>query len=257
MIAIENLSRRYGSFTAVRHLSLSIPDGCVFGLLGPNGAGKSTTVKCITGILKASEGRVTVDGVDATEDPVGVKRLVGYVPENPALFKNLTGREILLLAGRLHKVEEEPLRARISAVLEHLGLTGKADEQILTYSRGMVQKIVIATALIHNPRILILDEALTGLDAPSVAVVKQLLREMANSGKTVLFCSHILDVVERLCDRIAIIAEGEMRACGSVSEILSRTGSATLERAFMELTGETDIEREASDILAALERGAS
>ncbi len=257
MITIENLTRKYGTFAALRGMSLQIPDGCVFGLLGPNGAGKSTTVKCLTGILKPSGGRITVDGVDPAADPVEVKRRVGYVPENPVLFKTLTGREVLLLAGRLHKVEEGILHDRISSLLEHFGLMGRADDQIATYSKGMVQKIVIATALIHNPRILVLDEALSGLDAASVAMVKRLLREFAGAGKTVLFCSHMLDVVERLCDRIAIISDGEICASGTVTDILARTGSGTLEKAFMTLTGETDLESQASDVLAALERSES
>jgi ABC-2 type transport system ATP-binding protein len=257
VVSIEKLTRRYGSFAAVHDMSLSIPDGCIFGLLGPNGAGKSTTVKCIAGILKPSAGRIVVDGIDASEQPVEVKKRIGYVPENPVLFSSLSGREVLLLAGRLHHIEEAVLHARIANLLESFGMTGKSNEQIKTYSKGMTQKIAIATALIHNPDLLILDEALNGLDAAAAAMMKRLLRGFADAGKSVVFCSHTLDVVERLCDEIAIMNEGGVCALGTVPAILARTSAATLEQAFMSLTGETDIAREASDILAALDSAKS
>jgi ABC-2 type transport system ATP-binding protein len=234
-------------------MTLSIPDGKIFGLLGPNGAGKSTTVKCITGVMRPSGGRVSVEGMDVVEKPIEVKALTGYVPESPALFKTLTGREILTLVGRLHHLDGALLSERIDELLSPLGLSSKADDQIQSYSKGMVQKLAIASALIHNPRVLVLDEVLSGLDAAAAAVLKKLLRAFADSGKTVVFCSHILEVVERLCDEIAIIAQGKLRVVGPVARILSDTGAATLEQAFIDLTGETDVAREASDILSALD----
>ncbi len=242
----------YGSFTAVDRMSLEVREGVVFGLLGPNGAGKSTTVKCVAGLLRPTSGRILVNDVDVARDPLAVKAMLGYVPETPALFRTLTGLELMTLVGRLHRMEENELSRRSAELLESFGLGGKADEQVQAYSKGMAQKLAIAAALLPNPRVLILDEALNGLDAASAAVLKQLIRGLADAGKTVVFCSHILEVVERLCDEIAIVAQGRIRARGSVSEIMASAGAGTLEKAFISLTGETDVAREASEILAAL-----
>ncbi len=255
MVELQEFTRRYGALTAVDGISLAIPGGLIYGLLGPNGAGKSTTVKCMTGILRPTSGRILVEGVDVAERPMEVKRLVGYVPENPVLFKTLTGREVLTLAGRLHHLEEEALAARSEELLEAFGLAARADEQVQGYSKGMAQKVALAAALIHNPRVVVLDEALSGLDASAAAVLKRLLRSLAEAGRTVIFCSHVLEVVERLCDRIAIIATGRLRVEGTVPSILAQAGALRLEEAFIALTGETDVSREAGDILAALERG--
>jgi ABC-2 type transport system ATP-binding protein len=252
MIQITELTRRYGDLVAVDSVTLTIPEGKVFGLLGPNGAGKSTTVKCITGVMRPTSGRILVDGIDVVEKPMDVKRLIGYVPENPSLFKSLSGKELLTLVGRLHHLDGELLSKRIDELLAPLGLTSKADEHIQTYSKGMTQKLAIAAALIHNPRVLVLDEGLNGLDASAAAILKRLIRAFADSGKTVVFCSHILEVVERLCDEIAIIAQGRLRVIGPVKRILADTGAPSLEQAFIGLTGETDVAREASDILSAL-----
>jgi ABC-2 type transport system ATP-binding protein len=252
MIRITDLTRMYGSFTAVDRMSLEIPEGTVFGLLGPNGAGKSTTVKCIAGLLRPTSGRILVNDVNVAEDPIAVKAMLGYVPESPVLFRTLSGRELLTLVGRLHRMEEKELRHRSGELLDSFGLGARADEQVQGYSKGMTQKLAIAAALLPNPRVLILDEALNGLDAASAAVLKQLIRGLANAGKTVVFCSHILEVVERLCDEIAIIAQGRVRARGSVASLMTDTRAATLEQAFISLTGETDVAREASEILAAL-----
>jgi len=252
VIQIIDLTRLYGSFTAVDRMNLDIPEGKVFGLLGPNGAGKSTTVKCIAGLLRPSSGKVLVNGIDAALDPMAVKAMLGYVPESPVLFKTLSGREVLTLVGRLHRMEEKALAQRGGELLESFGLGPKADTQVQGYSKGMSQKLAIAAALLPNPRVLILDEALNGLDAASAAVLKQLIRGLADAGKTVIFCSHILEVVERLCDEIAIVAQGRVRARGSVATIIGENGGGTLEQAFMKLTGETDVSREASEILAAI-----
>jgi len=257
MIQISQLTRVYGSFTAVDGMSIDIPEGKVFGLLGPNGAGKSTTVKCIAGLLRPTSGTVTVNGIDVAKDPMSVKAMLGYVPESPALFKSLTGRELLTLVGRLHRMKEDDLAVRAGELLESFGLGAKAGEQVQAYSKGMSQKLAIAAALLPNPRVLILDEALNGLDASSAAVLKQLIRGLADAGKTVIFCSHILEVVERLCDEIAIVAQGKVRARGAVADIVKDAGASTLEQAFISLTGETDVAREAGEILAAIGGGAS
>jgi ABC-2 type transport system ATP-binding protein len=233
-------------------MSLDIPDGAIFGLLGPNGAGKSTTVKCIAGLLRPTSGNVLVNGVDVAQNPLGVKAMLGYVPESPVLFPTLSGRELLTLVGRMHRMDEAALDGRIEELLAAFGLGDKSDHQVHSYSKGMAQKLAIAAALLPNPGLLILDEALNGLDAASAAVLKRLLRGLADAGKTVVFCSHILEVVERLCDEIAVVAHGRLRARGSVSAIMAASGASTLEQAFISLTGETDVAREASEILAAL-----
>ncbi len=255
MIQVTDLTRKYGTFVAVDHMRLDIPDGAIFGLLGPNGAGKSTTVKCIAGLLRPTSGKVLVNGVDATEKPLEVKAMLGYVPESPVLFPTLSGRELLTLVGRMHRMDESALGGRIEELLTAFGLGDKSDHQVHSYSKGMAQKLAIAAALLPNPRLLILDEALNGLDAASAAVLKRLLRGLADAGKTVIFCSHILEVVERLCDEIAVVAHGSLRAHGSVSAIMAESGASTLEQAFMSLTGETDVAREAAEILAALGAG--
>jgi ABC-2 type transport system ATP-binding protein len=252
VIQVADLTRKYGSFVAVDHMSLEIPDGAIFGLLGPNGAGKSTTVKCIAGLLRPTSGRVLVNGVDVAQKPLEVKAMLGYVPEGPVLFPTLSGRELLTLVGRMHRMDESALGGRIEELLTAFGLGDKSDHQVHSYSKGMAQKLAIAAALLPNPRLLVLDEALNGLDAASAAVLKRLLRGLADAGKTVIFCSHILEVVERLCDEIAVVAHGRLRARGSVSSIMAESGSSTLEQAFISLTGETDVAREASEILAAL-----
>ncbi len=252
MIEIEDLTRTYGSFTAVDRMRLTIPDGKIFGLLGPNGAGKSTTVKCIAGLLRPTAGRVRVNGVDVTAEPLAVKAMLGYVPESPVLFRSLTGREILTLVGRMHRMEEAALGGRAEELLGAFGLGDKSDLPVASWSKGMTQKLAIAAALLSNPRVLLLDEALNGLDAASAAVLKRLLRGLADAGKTVVFCSHILEVVERLCDEIAIVAHGVVRARGRVADIMAQAGASTLEQAFITLTGEADVAREASEILAAL-----
>jgi ABC-2 type transport system ATP-binding protein len=255
VIQVEDLTRKYGSFAAVDHMRLDIPDGAIFGLLGPNGAGKSTTVKCIAGLLRPTSGRVLVNGLDVAQKPLEVKALLGYVPESPVLFPTLSGRELLTLVGRMHRMDESALGGRIEELLGAFGLGDKSDHQVHSYSKGMAQKLAIAAALLPNPRLLILDEALTGLDAASAAVLKRLLRGLADAGRTVIFCSHILEVVERLCDEIAVVAHGSLRAQGSVSAIMAGSGASTLEQAFISLTGETDVAREASEILAALGAG--
>jgi ABC-2 type transport system ATP-binding protein len=254
MIDIIKFTRRYGSFTAVKDMTLHIKDGVVFGLLGPNGAGKTTTVKTITGAMKPTSGQILINGKDIVESPVEAKKITGYVPENPGLFKTLTGKEYLALMGNLYHISDRVLEEKINRILTQFGLFDRRNEQILSYSKGMSQKLVIASAILHNPGVLILDEPMTGLDAKSSAILKEIIRSFARQGKTVLFSSHILDVVEKLCDEIAILYEGSLLISGTARYIMEKTKSQTLEEGFIKLTGETDITREAADIVSALEQ---
>lgn len=256
MIEIVNLTRKYGESTAVDSMNLTIPAGIVFGLLGPNGAGKSTTVKCITGLLRPTAGRIRVLGRDVTESPEETKACIGYVPENPLLFRTLTCREVLTLSGRLYRMEEKALQERISDFLKLFGLAEKRDEQVSALSKGMTQKLAIAAALLHAPKVLILDEPLHGLDAASAAVFKEVVRSFAARGGTVVFCSHTLEVVERMCDEICILSGGRILTKGTVASIVGSAGTASLEEAFIRLTGVTDVDREAAEILSALGGGA-
>jgi ABC-2 type transport system ATP-binding protein len=224
----------------------------VTGLLGPNGAGKTTTVRAVCGIITPSDGTIRVNGVDVHRDPQRAKAQIGYVPESPEVFSSLTGREYLALSGRLYHMPES-LATRATELLERFGLLEAADDQLSTYSKGMRQKTVIAAAILHNPSVLILDEPLGGLDASSAAVLKELIRSFADRGRTVLFCSHVLEVVQRLCDDIAILHEGRLLSAGTATGIIEQGGYATLEEAFIALTGETDIEKEAREIVDALE----
>ena len=252
MIQLIDFTRRYGNFTAVDGVNLIIPPGEVFGLLGPNGAGKSTIVKSITGAIKPTSGRILVHDQDVTLQPEAVKAKTGYIPEQPAVFKNLTGREYLNFVGRLYHIPPETLSRRTAELLERFNLTEQADNQIFSYSKGMTQKLIILSAFLHNPDVLILDEPLSGLDANAAAVFKQTVRSFAARNKTILFSSHILEVVQKLCDRIAILHNGTILASGTTGEIMQQTATDSLEEAFIKLTGQTDIAKEAADILTAL-----
>jgi ABC-2 type transport system ATP-binding protein len=252
MIEIIHFSRKYGTSMAVNDMTLTIQPGKVFGLLGPNGAGKSTTVKTIVGALKPSKGKIYVCDKEVTEHAEETKAMIGYVPEVPYVFNNLTGQEYLTMTGQLYHVEPETLSTRIRELLQKFELLAKKNEPIITYSKGMIQKLVVAAALLHNPEVFILDEPFNGLDATAAAVLKETIRNFASMGKTILFCSHILEVVEKLCDEIAIMSSGIILAQGTIPEILSSTGCDNLEQAFIKLTGRRDIAREAQDIINAL-----
>ena len=254
MIRVEQLTKRYGSTVAVEGLDLHAVPGEILGFLGPNGAGKSTTVKIITGLIKPDAGRAMVCGFDVVQQPLEVKKRIGYVPETPALYESLTANEYLELVSCLHHLDRKAAAARRAELLELFGLAGNADQRLNEFSKGMRQKVVIAAALIHRPEALILDEPLDGLDANTAMVVKELLKRLAAQGKTIVFSSHILDVVERMCTRIVIINHGRFVASGTSQEIRVAQNAATLEEAFSRLTGIRDVGEVTADFLAALER---
>src|SRR4029077_17961018 len=240
MIRLRGLSKRYGETEAVRALDLDIPTGQLLGLLGPNGAGKSTTVKMLTGILLPSAGTAEVFGVDVVRDPVAVKRIVGYVPESGAVFETLTGAEYLELVAALHRLPVETSVARIRRLADFFELAERTlrGEQLAAYSKGTRQKVVIAAALLHNPQAIFFDEPLNGLDANATLAFKTLLTTLAREGKTIVYCSHLLDVVERVCERVVIMDHGQVIADGSLAELRARTGETSLERAFNQLTAD-------------------
>jgi len=254
MILTEHLSREYGSKVALLDLNLRVEPGEILGFLGPNGAGKSTTVKILTGMIRPTAGRAVVAGFDIVAQPLEAKARIGYVPETAALYDGLTAAEYLELIACLHHLDPKTARPRCSELLELFDLAGVQHQRLSEFSKGMRQKVLIAAALIHGPEVLFLDEPLDGLDANAALVVKEVLKQLAGQGRTILFCSHILDVVERMCTRLVIINNGRQIAGGTAEEIRQTTGTATLEEAFSRLTGVSDVGRVASEFIAALDR---
>jgi ABC-2 type transport system ATP-binding protein len=254
MIDVRGLTRSYGAKLAVDNLSLQAAPGEIVGFLGPNGAGKSTTVKVITGLIRPDSGTVTVCGFDVVREPLEVKKRLGYVPETAAIYDSLSALEYLELVACLHHLDPEPARVRRLELLELFGLSAQAGQRLSEFSKGMRQKVVLAAALIHRPDVLVLDEPLDGLDANTALVVKELLRKLADQGKTILFSSHILEVVERMCTRIVIINHGRVVTSGTAHDIRAAAGAATLEEAFSRLTGVRDASEVTADFLAALDR---
>jgi len=254
MIVTENLSRSYGNKAALVGLNLTVEPGEILGFLGPNGAGKSTTVKILTGMIRPDAGRAIIAGFDVVEQPMEVKKRIGYVPETAALYDGLTGGEYLELIACLYHIDSKTAVARRSELLELFGLLGNENDRMSEYSKGMRQKIAIIAAMMHRPEVLIMDEPLDGLDANTAMIVKELVKQMAQQGKTVLFCSHILDVVDRMCSKIVIINQGRLVASGTSDDLKHQTGEATLEAAFGKLTGGQDVGRVAADFLSALEK---
>ncbi|MEP6916205.1 MAG: ABC transporter ATP-binding protein [Acidobacteriota bacterium] len=254
MILTEDLSRDYGRKAALRGLNLHVDPGEILGFLGPNGAGKSTTVKILTGMIRPTSGRAVVAGFDVVAQPLEVKKRIGYVPETAALYDGLTAAEYLELIAGLHHLDRRTAETRSGELLELFGLTADRHQRMHEFSKGMRQKVLIAAALIHRPEVLFLDEPLDGLDANAAMVVKEVLKRLAAQGRTILFCSHILEVVERMCTRIVIVNGGVQIAEGTAEAIRRTTGTETLEAAFCRLTGVRDVARVASEFIAALDR---
>jgi ABC-2 type transport system ATP-binding protein len=249
MIVLENLTKIYGETPAVDNISLTIPSGQLVGYLGPNGAGKSTTVKMLTGTVTPTAGRAEVCGYDIQTHGLEVKGFIGYVPESSAVFESLTGYEYLEMVGRLYSLKDPLIRERISSFANffELGTDTLKRKLLSAYSKGMRQKVVISAALIHNPRVIFFDEPLNGLDASTQLMFKTLIKNLAAEGKTIVYCSHILDVVERTCDRIIIIDHGRIVADGTLASLQESSGEGSLERIFNKLTAHTDLEERAEE----------
>jgi ABC-2 type transport system ATP-binding protein len=254
MIKLRNLTKEFGPQVAVRQLNLDIPAGQLLGLLGPNGAGKSTTIKMLTGMLLPTSGTAEIGGFDVVDDPLNVKRIVGYVPETGAVFEALTGWEYLQLVAALYHIPENEAIKRIERFGQFFDLTASTlqDKRLAAYSKGMRQKVVITSALLHNPQIVFLDEPLNGLDANAALSLKTLITSLAHEGKTIVYCSHILDVVERICERVVIIHQGSIVADGTVPELLEKTGQKSLEHVFNKLTSTENLLARAEEFARAL-----
>jgi ABC-2 type transport system ATP-binding protein len=238
MIQINNVSKSYnGTTKAVDSLSLTIPEGVVFGFLGPNGAGKSTTIKMITGILDADSGDIKVNGVSIKDKPLEAKKQFGYVPDSPDMFLRLKGLEYLNFMADIYDVPKEARKQKIENLAKRFELTDALGDKIQSYSHGMRQKIVLMGALIHDPSVWILDEPLTGLDPKASHTLKEMMREHVSSGKTVFFSTHVLEVAEKICDKVAIISKGNILFNGSLDEMREHfKTNDSLENMFLELT---------------------
>ncbi len=251
MIETVDLTKKYGEFVAVNHLNLHVKSGEIYGFLGPNGAGKTTTIRMLTGLLQPTSGKVFIDGINMEEEPIKAKARIGLIPDTPSVYPKLTGNEFLNFIAAIYEIPPEESVHKVKEILEMLELSHKADELIETYSHGMKQKIVIAAALLHDPSVLILDEPTVGLDPKSAKLIKDLLRVYASRGKTVFMSTHILEIAERMCDRVGIINHGTLIAEGTIEELRRRVGEGegTLEDLFLKLTGGEDTK----DLLKFLE----
>jgi ABC-2 type transport system ATP-binding protein len=238
-LAIESVGLRkvFGDLVAVDGINLAVPRGSFYGFLGPNGAGKSTTIKCLTGLVRPSGGTYRILDVDPVAEPVEVKRRIGVVPEDLALFDRLTGAETLAFVGQVHDLDAAKIRERSSELLALMDLTRAQNDMVADYSHGMRKKIALATALLPAPRLLFLDEPFEGVDAVASRQIRDLLAHFVKNGGTVFLTTHILEIVDRLCDHIGIINRGRLVAQGPIAELRGSSGTQTLEERFFELVG--------------------
>lgn len=238
MIEIIDVNKSYnGKIKAVDNLNLTVPDGEIFGFLGPNGAGKTTTIKMITGILNPDGGKISINGKDIEKNALEAKKQFGFVPDNPDMFLRLKGIEYLNFMADMYDVSEAERKERIESLAKRFEMTNALSDQIQSYSHGMRQKIIIMGVLVHEPEVWILDEPMTGLDPKSSYTLKEMMKEHAEGGKTVLFSTHVLEVAEKLCDRVAIINKGKILFCGTLNEMREKyKEDKSLEKMFLELT---------------------
>jgi len=250
LIETRNLVKKFGDKLAVNDVSFSVNGGEVFGFLGPNGAGKTTTIKMIVGLLQPTSGSVSVAGFDVQAQPLQAKAASGYVPDTPNLYAKLTGRELLRFVGDLYDLDRKRVAQRTDELLRILDLTAAGDDTVDSYSHGMQQKASLAAALMHDPKVLVLDEPTVGLDPKSARLIKDILRQIADRGAAVMLSTHILEIAERMCDRIGIIDKGGLVAVGTMNELrsLGKAGEVSLEDIFLSLTGGAE-EAEIAEIL--------
>lgn len=252
MLKVTHLTKRYGALTAIKDVSFEIGAGEVLGLLGPNGSGKSTIVKILMGLLEPSDGLIELDDQNALAHRRSYKALLGYVPEEPHLYTYLTGPEYLRLIGRLRQIPEDLLEYKIDAFLRLLGLYDERYQVLSAYSKGMRQKILIAAAVLHNPRIVVLDEPFSGLDVSAARVLKAFVRGLCDEGKSVLFSSHVLEVVEQVCSRVVILRDGHVVGQDTVANLRSTLSLPSLDAVFAALVVEEDVASCSQALLTAM-----
>ena len=252
MLEVRNLSKRYSAIPAVQNVSFTIYPGQILGYLGPNGSGKSTTVKMLTGLIEPSDGEIFFRGENVLKNRLWFSRHFGYVPEEPHLYTHLTGREYLQLVGRLRSMEKYLLERKIDAMLELFGLGEFRDTQMSSYSKGMWQKVLLSAALLHDPDVLILDEPFSGLDVTAALVFRTLLQALAEEGKMILYSSHVLEVVEKVCSEVVILHRSRVLAHDSVARLRDLRSSASLEDVFAQLVMQEDTSAIASQMIAVM-----
>ena len=252
MLQTERLTKHYGALVAIHDVSFDVRPGEVLGLLGPNGSGKSTTVKILTGLLRQTRGELLLDGRDAFTDLEAYKALIGYVPEEPYLYSYLTGPEYLRLVGRLRGLPDAVLDDKIDRFLQLLGIYDDRYQTLSSYSKGMRQKILIAAAVLHDPRIVVLDEPFSGLDVTAARVLKAFVRSLANDGKMVVFSSHVLEVVEQVCSRVVILKDGHIVGHDSVANLRATLQLPSLDAVFAALVVEENVDERSQGLVAAM-----
>jgi ABC-2 type transport system ATP-binding protein len=250
-VELKGVVKRYNEILAVDNVDLTIKVGEIFGLLGPNGSGKSTTMKMLLGLVQPDSGSVTVLGIDVQKDPVTAKQLMGYVPESPRLYEFLTGIEYLDFVGDIYGLQTTEKKNRIDEYLKALQLEGREGDMINSYSEGMKQKIALISAFLHRPKLLILDEPLNALDPRSARIVKDFLQELKTQGVTTIISTHVLEIAQALCDRVAILYQGKLLALGNMNELrqMSKLPDSGLEDIFLKLTGTGDIRAVVEELL--------
>jgi ABC-2 type transport system ATP-binding protein len=252
MLIADSLTKLYRGVDAVKDVSFTVDAGEIVGFLGPNGAGKSTTVKMITGVVRPTSGRVQFRGRSIFDDLNGFRRLLGYVPEEAHLYTHLSGFEHLLLVGRLRELRETDVRRRSMLFLERLGIASFAHVAISNYSKGMKQRVLLASALLHDPQLIVLDEPLSGLDVTTARLFRDILLELAAEGKAILYISHVLEVVEKICDRVVILANGTVAAQGSPAALRENFKARDLQEVFAMTAGEPDTRSLARSIVETM-----
>ena len=252
MLELRNVSKHYRSIPAVSDVSFTLKAGEVLGYLGPNGSGKSTTVKIVIGLIEATSGQVAFDGRNIRDDLQGYRAQLGYVPEEAHVYTHLSGMEYLQLAGRLRGMSEALIEMKATELLRLLGLEAAQHAAMANYSKGMRQRVLIAAALMHNPRLIVFDEPLSGLDAVSARLFKDLLILLAREGKAILYISHVLEVVERVCDRVIVLSKGKVVADASPQQLVTMTNLPSLESVFAQLVQQSDTEQVARDLVRVM-----
>ena len=238
MLELVNLTKKFGDFTAVDNLSLKISKGEFFGFLGPNGAGKTTTIKMIAGLIKPTSGKIYICGIDALKEPEKAKSYLAYIPDAPYMYEKLTGREFMYFVGGLFKMKKDEIKRKVDELVEHFEIGRWVDRKVEEYSQGMKQRVIIATALLHDPKVIVIDEPMIGLDPRSAKIVKETLKNKAKEGVTIFMSTHSLDVAEELCDTIGIIKDGRLIAKFSSTELekFKKSYDGKFESLFIELT---------------------
>jgi|UniRef100_A0A7V3RFI2 ABC-2 type transport system ATP-binding protein len=241
LVRVSNLKKDFGKVIAVNSINFGIRPGEIYGFLGPNGAGKTTTIRMLTGILIPTDGKIEICGIDLEKDPISVKSQIGVVPDEPKLYENMTGQEFLEFIGSIFSMKKEEMVKKISELCDAFEINF-LEKFIGDYSHGMKQKLILTSVLMRKPRVIFLDEATVGLDAKSAKILKMLLRKYADEGSAIFMTTHVLEIAEKMCDRIGIIKDGTIVAEGSLSELRSKSGQQSLEDIFLNLTGSNEEE---------------